>query len=214
MSIPTLILGEPGTGKTSALRHMNPAETLLIQTVKKPLPFRSKEWRYFDAQNNPSGNIFVADTPAKIMNLMQKTRRKVICIDDANYLMSNAFLRRAQERGYEKFIEIAQETHSIFNAAAHLDDDVRVYLFAHTHQTDDGVIRFKTIGRLLDEKISLDGLVTICFRTVIRDGQYFFSTRNNGSDTVKTPIGLFDSELVENDLQHIDQQIAEFYALH
>ncbi len=117
MSIPTLILGDPGTGKTSALRNMNPAETLLIQVVKKPLPFRSKDWQYFDAQNNPGGNIFVADTPAEIVRIMQKTRRKVICIDDANYVMSNAFLRRAQERGYEKFIEIAQETHLIFNAA-------------------------------------------------------------------------------------------------
>lgn len=211
MSIPTLILGNPGTGKTTALRNMDAANTLLIQAVKKPLPFRAKGWGYFDKEKMPQGNIFVSDVAVAITAIMRRTSRKVIVIDDANYLMSNTYMRRAQETGYGKFTEMAQDTFSIFETAASLPDDVRVYICAHTQVAEDGIVRFKTIGRLLDEKISLDGLVTICLRTVVRDGQHFFSTRNNGSDTVKAPIGLFEHDLIDNNLAVIDQAICEFY---
>ncbi|GAM51657.1 phage protein [bacterium endosymbiont of Mortierella elongata FMR23-6] len=177
------------------------------------MPFRSTGWGYYDKENNPGGNIFVSDIPAEICTVMRKTRRKVICIDDSNYVMSNAFLRRAHEKGYDKFTEMANDIYSIFTTAAHLAPDVRVYIFGHTQQTEDGIVRFKTIGKLLDEKVSLDGLVTICLRTVVRDGTYCFATRNNGSDTVKAPIDLFSSDLIENDLSMIDAAITEFYAL-
>ncbi|MCX8566804.1 MAG: hypothetical protein ON057_001531 [Glomeribacter sp. 1016415] len=213
MSIPCLILGQPGTGKSSSLRKLDPAKTLLIQVVKKPLPFRSKEWTYYDKETCPNGNIFVTDVPAKICKIMKKTRRKVICLDDSNYVMSNAFLRRSHEKGYDKFTEMANDIFSIFDTAAHLAQDVRVYIFGHTQLTDDGIVRFKTIGKLLDEKVSLDGLVTICLRTVVRDGTYCFATKNSGSDTVKAPIDLFSSDLIENDLSMIDAAITEFYAL-
>lgn len=213
MSIPTLILGQPGTGKTTSLRNMDPATTLLIQTVKKPLPFRAKGWSYFEKEKNPRGNIFHADNAARICTLMQKTSRKIIVLDDSNYVMSNAFMRRASEKGYEKFTEMAQDTFSIFETSANLAEDVRVYLFAHTQQTDDGVTRFKTVGKLLDEKVCLDGLVTICLKTVVSDGHYYFATRNNGSDTVKSPMGIFESDLIDNDLAMVDKEIAAFYNL-
>ncbi len=213
MSIPCLILGQPGTGKSSSLRKLDPANTLLIQVVKKPLPFRSTAWSYYDKEQCPNGNIFVTDIPADICKIMRKTRRKVICLDDSNYVMSNTFLRRAHEKGFDKFNEMASDILSIFNTAAHLAHDVRVYIFGHTQQTDDGIVRFKTIGKLLDEKVSLDGLVTICLRTVVRDGTYYFSTKNSGTDTVKSPIDLFDTDLIENDLSAIDSAITEFYGL-
>jgi hypothetical protein len=212
MSIPTLILGTPGTGKSSSLRNMDPAQTLLIQTVKKPLPFRAKGWGYHGA-SNPKGNIILADNGARICDLMRKTSRKVIALDDSNYVMSNAFMRRASETGYQKFTEMAQDTFGIFETAANLADDVRVYIFAHTQTTEDGITRFKTVGKLLDEKVSLDGLVTICLRTVVHDGGYYFATRNNGSDTVKSPMGMFDDEMIENDLAMVDKKIAAYYEL-
>ena len=212
MSIATLILGTPGTGKSTSLRNMDPAKTLLIQAVRKPLPFRTKAWGYLD-KDNPKGNIIVADNGARICDLMSRTSRKVICLDDSNYVMSNAFMRRATEKGYEKFTEMAQETFNIFETAANLANDVRVYIFAHTQTTEDGITRFKTVGKLLDEKVSLDGLVTICLRTVVHDGQYYFATRNNGSDTVKTPMELFEDDLIENDLAEVDKKIAAYYDL-
>lgn len=212
MSIPVLILGNPGTGKSSSLRNMDPSKTLLIQAVRKKLPFKSAAWSEF-SKENPKGNIFVCDNAVDIQKIMRKTTRKVICLDDSNYVMSNTFMRRASEKGYEKFTEMAQATFGIFETAANLADDVRVYLMAHTQQGDDGVTRFKTIGKLLDEKVALDGLVTICLKTVVHDGAYYFATRNNGSDTVKSPIGLFEEELIENDLSKVDKAIAAYYEI-
>src|SRR6185436_17833744 len=153
----------------------------------------------------------VSDVAQAITAVMRRTQRKIIVIDDANYIMSNTYMRRAQETGYGKFTEMAQDTFSIFDTAATLPDDVRVYICAHTQIADDGIARFKTIGKLLDEKVSLDGLVTICLRTTVRDGQYFFATKNSGSDTVKAPMGLFDHDLIDNDLAVIDAAICEFY---
>jgi len=165
MSIPVLILGNPGTGKTTSLRNMSAADTLLIQTVKKPLPFRGKDWAYFDKDKNPKGNIFVSDNPVAMNALMRRTSRKVIAVDDSNYIMSNTYRSRAQETGSAKFTEMAQDTFSIFEAAMTLPDDVRVYIFAHTQIAEDGIARFKTIGKLLDEKITIEELLTIVMRT-------------------------------------------------
>lgn len=212
MSISTVVLGESGSGKTASLRNMKPAETLLIQVVKKPLPFRSKGWSYFSPENK-TGNIFVSDDWMAISTIMRRTQRKVIVIDDFQYVLANEFMRRSDERGYDKFTEIAKHAWELFNVANTLPDDVRVYLLSHTQTNDQGDIKIKTIGKMLDEKITPEGLFTIVMRTVVTDKDYFFSTRNNGHDTVKTPIGLFDSERVPNDLAAIDAQISHYYEL-
>lgn len=212
MSISTVILGESGSGKSASLRNMKPAETLLIQVVKKPLPFRSKGWSYFSPENK-AGNIFVSDDWQAMSSIMRRTQRKVIIVDDFQYVLANEFMRRSDERGYDKFTEIAKHAWELFNVANTLADDVRVYLLSHTQTNDQGDIKIKTIGKMLDEKITPEGLFTIVLRTIVTDKDYFFSTRNNGHDTVKTPIGLFDSERVPNDLAVIDAQISQYYEL-
>lgn len=211
MSITTMILGESGTGKTASLRNMDPTDTLLIQAVKKPLPFRSSKWQHFHKESCRSGSIFLTDHAPTLINIIQKTRRKVIVIDDFQYIMANEFMRRTAERGFDKFTEIGKNAWDIINAAAALPDDVRVYILSHIETTDQGRTKIKTIGRMLDEKIALEGMVTIVLRTLVRDGQYLFATRNNGSDTTKTPMGLFESNEVDNDLQLIDAAIADYY---
>lgn len=213
MSISTVILGESGSGKTASIRNMNPAETLLIQVVKKPLPFRSKGWSYFDPEKNKTGNIFVSDDWQAMSAIMRRTKRKVVIIDDFQYVLANEFMRRSDERGYDKFTEIAKHAWELFNCANTLADDVRVYLLSHTQTNDQGDIKIKTIGKMLDEKITPEGLFTIVLRTIVTDKDYFLSTRNNGHDTVKSPIDLFDSERVPNDLAVIDAQITEYYNL-
>ncbi|PUA19614.1 AAA family ATPase [Glaciimonas sp. PCH181] len=213
MSISTVILGESGSGKTASLRNLNPADTLLIQVVKKPLPFRAKGWSYFNTESNKTGNIFVSDDWIVMSAIMRKTKRKVIIIDDFQYVLANEFMRRSDERGYDKFTEIAKHAWELFNAANTLADDVRVYLLSHTQTNDQGDIKLKTIGKMLDEKITPEGLFTIVLRTIVTDKDYFFSTRNNGHDTVKSPIGLFDSERVPNDLSVIDARISQYYEL-
>lgn len=212
MSISTIILGESGTGKTTSLRNLDPAHTLLIQSVKKPIPFKSKGWKYF-SRENPAGNIFVSDDAAKILTLMEKTSRKVIVLDDWQYVLANEFMRRSQETGFQKFSDIGRHAWDILMKAGTLPDDVRVYILAHTTTDEFGHTRIKTIGKMLDEKIVPEGLVTICLRTNVSSGVYQFATRNNGSDTTKTPMGMFDADLIDNDLAAVDAAICDYYDL-
>lgn len=213
MSISTVVLGESGTGKSASMRNLDPADTLLIQVVKKPLPFRSKGWSYFDQEKNKTGNIFVSDDWQIMSAIMRRTKRKVIVIDDFQYVLANEFMRRSDERGYNKFTEIAKHAWELFNVANTLADDVRVYLLSHTATDDQGNTKIKTIGKMLDEKITPEGLFTIVLRTVVTDKDYLFSTKNNGHDTVKAPIGLFDSERIPNDLAAVDSAISTYYEL-
>lgn len=213
MSIATLVLGESGTGKSASLRNLDPAGTLLIQAVKKPLPFRSAGWSLFDREKNSKGNVFVTDQADAIIRLMTKTARKVIVLDDFQYVLANEYMRRTAETGYGKFTDIAKHAWEIINAAATLADDVRVYILSHTTTDDAGTTKIKTIGKMLDEKITVEGLFTIVLRTLVIDQQYLFSTRNNGADTVKSPMGLFADERIENDLQAVDVAICDYYGI-
>lgn len=216
MSIATLILGESGTGKSASLRHLDPAQTLLIQPVKKPLPFKSTDWKYIPA--DPTGNVYVSDQSANIINAMNKTRRDVIVIDDFQYVMSNEFMRRVTDievgnAAFAKYNEIARHAWDILTAASSLADHKRVYLLSHTSTDDFGKTKIKTIGKLLDEKIVIEGLVTIVLRTMVQNSNYLFSTRNSGSDTVKSPLGLFADDLIDNDLAAVDAAIFSYYGL-
>lgn len=213
MSTVTMILGESGTGKSASMRNLDPEHTLLIQSVKKPLPFRSQSWKRFDKTACPTGNVFTTDNHAEIIKLMQRTRRKVIVLDDFQYVLANEFMRRTDETGFAKFTEIGKHAWDILTAAAQLPDDVRVYILSHTETGEGGRTKIKTIGKMLDEKITLEGMVTIVLRTVVRDGQYMFATKNNGADTTKSPMGLFDEDLIENDLAAADAAIFNYYAL-
>lgn len=212
MSIASLILGQSGTGKSTALRDMDPAQTLLIQTIKKPLPFRGKGWAHRSAENK-GGNIFVTDKSDEIISIMRKTLRKVIVLDDFQYMLANEFMRRSEERGFDKFTEIGRHAWDVLSVAGTLADDVRVYVLSHTEEDASGNTKIKTIGKMLDEKITCEGMFTIVLRTDVTDGEYTFTTRNNGRDTVKSPMGLFENDRIPNDLAAVDGCIAAFYEL-
>lgn len=210
MSIATMILGESGTGKSASMRNMNPDETLLIQVVRKPLPFRAGKWAYLSKNG---GNIAVTDDWSKVIAYMSKTSRKAVVLDDFQYLLANEFMRRSEEKGFDKFTDIGRHAWEVLNASAGLADDVRVYILGHTQTDDFGNTKAKTIGKLLDEKITVEGLFSIVLRTHAQGGQYQFSTRNSGSDTVKSPMGLFEADFIDNDLNAVDAAICEYYGI-
>jgi len=207
----TLIIGDSGSGKTASLRTLDPTKALLIQVVKKPLPFKSKGW----IARNPAKpkdpfNLVVTDKVEDILLILERSSRPVIVIDDFQYILSNEFLRRTDEKGFDKFADIAKIGWLILNKAAEVN--ARVYILAHS-DTDDasGRTKIKTIGRFLDEKVVLEGLCTAVLRTEVADGQYFFRTHNNGHDTTKTPMGMFESDRILNDLGALDDAIVEYY---
>lgn len=209
MSTPVLILGESGSGKTASLRNMDPAKTLLVQAIAKPLPFKNPNWRTFDAETK-LGNIFVTDKATEILLLMKNTKRKVIVVDDFQYILANELMRRYTEKGYDKFSEIGYNGWHLVTMASQLAPDVRVYVMGHTQMDENGKIKIKTPGKLLDTH-SVEGMFTIVMRAVVRDRDYLFTTRNNGSDTVKTPMGMFEDELIDNDLAAVDKAVCNYY---
>lgn len=216
MSIATMIIGESGTGKSTSLRNLDPQNTLLIQAVKKPLPFRSTDWK--PVVKGQGGSVFVSDNSAHIVAAMQRTDKEVIVIDDFQYVLANEFMRRVTDNetgngAFAKYNEIARHAWDVLMASTSLPDHKRVYILSHTSTDDFGKTKIKTIGKLLDEKIVMEGLVTIVLRTVVANGDYMFSTKNNGQDTVKSPIGLFESDLIENDLAQVDKAITAYYDL-
>ena len=147
MSISALILGESGTGKSTSLRNLDPAQTLLIQAIRKPLPFRSSDWKPV----KEGGNIIVTDQAADIIKAMRKTTRQVIVIDDWQYILANEYMRRTDETGYQKFTDIGRKAWDILSAASDLDAGKRVYILAHTQSDEHGRTHIKTIGKMLDE---------------------------------------------------------------
>ena len=218
MSIATMILGQSGTGKSASMRNLDPEHTLLIQAVKKPLPFRAAGWGWFDKEKNPHGNTFVTDQGPQIIKLMKGTKREVVVLDDFQYILANEFMRRVLDKetgnaAFAKYNEIARTAWDILMAASQLADSKRVYILAHTQEDDAGHVKAKTIGKLLDEKITMEGVLTIVLRTAVINGQYIFTTRNNGLDTVKTPMGMFDDEHIPNDLAQVDEAVFSYYGL-
>jgi len=205
MGIPILVLGESGSGKSTSLRNMDSAEVALIQVIKKPLPFKSIDWK-----------PYTTDDWNHIKQAMDKAvagGRSIIVIDDFQYLMANEFMRAHNIKGFDKFTEIAFHAWDVMRHAQSLPERVRVYFLSHTSTDDQGTTKAKTIGKMLDEKITVEGLFTIVLRTLRNDQGYFFTTQNNGQDTVKSPIGMFEQNQIENNLDYVDQQIVEYYDL-
>lgn len=214
MSIAILVLGESGTGKSTALRNLDPAHTLLIQSIPKPLPFKAGDWKPV----KDGGNVIVTDQSAMIVSAMKKTSREIIVIDDFQYTMANEFMRRVTDKetgnaAFAKYNEIARSAWDILTAASNLPSNKRVYILSHTQTDEAGRVKIKTIGKLLDEKITIEGLVSIVLRTSVVNGNYMFSTRNSGHDTTKSPIGLFDEDLIDNDLAAVDAAVFSYYEL-
>lgn len=201
MAVLVMIYGQSGTGKSTSLRNFTNDEVAVINVSGKPLPFRSKLTTYD------------TDNYTKISSALGKIERKSIVIDDATYLMVNEFMRTAKVAGYQKYTDMAVNFNSLVAQASQLANDKIVYFLGHSDLKDDGTEHFKTIGKMLDNYVTVEGKFTIVLKTVVQDGKYYFSTHNSGQDTVKSPLGMFADNYVDNDLKAVDAIIREYYRI-
>lgn len=197
-----MILGESGTGKSASLRNFSQDEIGVINVCGKPLPFRNQI------------KDLKTDNYMAIEKALKASSKKAAVIDDCQYLMANEYMRQAKVTGYQKFTDIAQNFWTLVQVVIReLPEDVIVYFLGHIERDQNGNEKFKTIGKMLDEKITVEGMFTVVLKTSIQDGRYLFSTRNSGNDTVKSPIGLFDESYIDNDLKAVDTAIREYYEI-
>lgn len=202
MGMPILILGESGTGKTTSLRNFKEGDIAIVNVAGKPLPFKGK----FEILNNTTDY-------KTISNFIKETKAKRIIIDDCQYIMSFQYMRRIKENGWDKFNELQSDFFNLIDLCATLPDDVIVYFLSHLETRDDGRQKIKTIGKMLDEKITIEGMFTTVLKTYVTDGKYFFLTQNSGNDTVKSPLGMFNSFAIDNDLAYVDAKIRNYYRI-
>lgn len=200
-SVPILLIGKSGSGKSTSLRNFTKDEVAVINVLGKPLPFKSdiKAPKIDDYKN--------------ILNQIQLTKKKVIVIDDANYLITNDFMENASIKGYDKYNEMAKSYFELINGIKNIEGGKTVYLIMHEDTDEDGNIKPKTIGKLLDDKVNIQGMFTVCIRSIFENGQYIFKLKTNGQDCVKTPFGMFEQDTMENNLKAFDTVVRDYYEL-
>jgi hypothetical protein len=213
------IVGESGTGKSTSLRNLNPEETFIISTTGKPLPFRAWKKKYIPIKiegKNVSGNYYVSskwDQILKILQIIDKMMPQIkqVIIDDFQYVLSYEFVDRATEVGYTKFSELAQHAMEILRYSEKMREDCRMIFLTHSENVGDNVnpkFVIKTVGKLLSEKVTLEGLFTYIFFTKVSEGdsgrmEYKLITNNDGTCVAKTSFGMFEDLEIDNDLNEI-----------
>lgn len=208
-----LILGESGTGKTTSLRNLDHNETYIISSIDKPLPFRGYKNKYIMKEG---GNFAISDNPNKICRLIDNISQsrpdiKNLVIDDFQYILSNEYMRRAKEVGFGKFMDIGLSAFNIITKASEVRSDLNIIIIGHSSKDKDGQCRLKTVGNMIDDKITFEGRFTIVLHTMIDDGNYKFLTQHNGYLLAKSPMGMFDSLIIDNDLKYVFQKVKEYY---
>jgi hypothetical protein len=201
MAVLVMVYGQSGTGKSTSLRDFEPNEVSVINVSGKPMPFRKKL------------PTCITNNYQEIMKGLPRIKTPSIVIDDATYLMVDQFMREAKVTGYQKFTDMALNFNNLIETARNLPADKIVYFVGHSEQADDGREHFKTIGKMLDNYVTLEGKFSIVLKTVVKDGAFYFSTKNNGQDTVKTPMDMFQTDLIDNDLKAVDVAIREYYGM-
>lgn len=207
MGVPVLIIGKSGSGKSASLRNFDEKELALINVSKKPLPFK----KTFESTAN-------TDDYQTIIDLISKTTKDSIVIDDAGYLIVNMFMRghAAAGTGNAIFGFYNKVGDSFWNLIEHiktLPKNKVVYVIMHEDKNEFGDIKPKTIGKILDEKVCLEGMFTMCLRCMKEDKRYIFRTQSDGFDVSKSPEGLFDQIEIDNDLKFVDERIRDYWNL-
>lgn len=201
MGVPVLVMGESGSGKSTALRNFEANEIAVFNVASKPLPFRKKLPK-IDMANYQS-----------IYKGLQSGKSKSYAIDDSQYLLAFDSFERAGETGYGKFTNMAVSFYNLIQfVIKQTQADTIVYFLHHAEKTDDGRIKAKTLGKMLDNQLTVEGLFSIVLLCKTDGSRHYFETQSDGSSTAKSPMEMFDAE-IDNDLKLVDQKIREYWEL-
>lgn len=220
-----LIIADPGSGKSTSIEALDPKETFIINVANKPLPFKGWKKKYVAwSKDNPKGNLYNGSTAYQIEACLKyinekRLEVKTVVIDDFQYMSSFEFFERVDEKGYEKFTQIGANLARIARMPKDLRDDLTIVFLTHAEDATDmegkRKVKAKTIGKMVDEKLSLEGLFSIVLFGKVKkdkDGsiRYVFETQNNGENTCKSPRGMFSTPEIPNDLQFVREAIVAF----
>ena len=212
MAIPVFVIGRSGSGKTYSIKNFKADEVGVISIEKGRLPFKT------DIKTVKVPKDFTVNTSAQlnaakyawIEMIISKSKAKSIIIDDSQYLLVNELFDRSKEKGYDKFTDIAVNFRNLVHFVNDMPDDDKIVYFLHHSEADtDGREKAKTIGRMLDEKLTLEG----CFDIVLYCQDHKFYTQAEGMSTAKTPEDMFSAAEIPNDLKAVDEAIREYYGL-
>ena len=202
MGIPVLILGESGSGKSTSLRNFEPDEIGIFNVASKPLPFRKK----LHAANGATYDMIEAK--------LTRPKLKAYAIDDSQALMAFALFQKAKETGYGKFTDIALD---FYNLLKHVIDktppDCIVYFLHHIETTETGKVKAKTVGKMLDNQLTVEGLFSIVLLCRTDGVRHWFETQSDGFTTAKSPMDMFPSREIDNDLKAVDAAIREYWGM-
>ncbi len=217
MSNTVLIIGQSGSGKSTSLRNLDPKTTFIINVLDKPLPFKSFRKNYTAvSKTNKDGNYYSSDDWAQVIKCinMVNTERKditTLIIDDWQYILAYEFMRRVSEKGYDKFSELANHGWATIDACMNTRVDLTCFILAHSDIDQTGRSKCKTIGKMLDEKITIEGLFTTVLHSRVIDGQYLFQTQYDGEFLAKSPMEMFSENLIPNDLLEVKHAIENYF---
>lgn len=204
MGIPVLILGESGSGKSTSMRNFQAGEVGIFNTASKPLPFRTKL---------PKADGVSYDTIRAVLTRKDKNLRAYI-IDDSQALLAFELFERAKEAGYNKFTEIALNFYELVKTIIFkTPSDTIVYLLHHTETTEAGKVKAKTVGKMLDNHLTVEGLFSIVLLARTDGQRYWFETQSDGYTTAKSPMDMFSCREIDNDLKAVDKAIREYWGL-
>lgn len=201
MGIAVLVLGASGSGKSTSLRNFEKEEIGIFNVAGKPLPFRKQF------------NVCENATYAHIYNTLSEPKLKKYVVDDSQYLMAFESFAHAKETGYGKFTNMAINFKNMLDCVREAPKDVIVYFLHHTETDENGKIKAKTLGKMLDNQLTIEGMFSVVLLCQIEEKEHYFITNSDGTNPAKTPMGMFENTKIDNDLKMVDKVIREYWNL-
>lgn len=201
MGVLVMVVGKSGSGKSTSLRNFEDGEAAIFNVAGKPLPFRKRL-----AKADRCGYKSIEAS-------LRANKLRAYVVDDSTYLMQFSNFAKAKESGYGKFVDMAVEFERLLEAAMATNDDTVVYFLHHPDVDERGNVKPKSIGRMLDEKLCIEGLFPIVINCEVRNGQHVFSVEQDERGIAKAPMGMFESAVFDNDLKAVDAAVRDYWGL-